>query len=191
MTTKKPTAYNNQLRIIAGKLKGRKISFADNIDGLRPTADRIRETVFNWLMGYVINANCLDAFAGSGALGLEALSRGAKHCLFLEKSPKALHQIKAHCEAFNLTNTAIKQDDAISCLNRAKGYDIIFLDPPFASDLLESALIAISNNACISEKTLIYIEAPKKLDTEILTHFSIVKSKTAGDVFFALLQKNV
>ena len=178
-----------ELRIISGKLKGQKCRFPVNIDGLRPTADRIRETLFNWLTGQLDNAVCLDAFSGSGALGFEALSRGAKSCDFIEINTAAIHCLKSNIEKYRLDSAQIIRTDAIRFLKTRSGYSVIFLDPPFQSALLQQALIAIQNNSAIDQATLIYIESSKRAKPEALEGFKLHKSAMAGEVFFALISK--
>ncbi len=181
---------NRTLRIIAGKFKARKCIFPDQIEGLRPTQDRVRETLFNWLMGSIIDAKCLDAFAGSGALGLEALSRGAKSCYFVEKNKHAIYTLKENCLRLNINNAKITQADALSILASDVNYDLIFLDPPFAGNMLETALEIILKNKSVDSSTLIYIECAKEGIPPILAQFTVYKSSSTSNVFFALIHKN-
>ncbi|MBK2125085.1 16S rRNA (guanine(966)-N(2))-methyltransferase RsmD [Fangia hongkongensis] len=186
---KNPNGYRT-LRIIAGKFKARKCIFPNQIEGLRPTQDRVRETLFNWLMGSVIDAKCLDAFAGSGALGLEALSRGAKSCHFVEKNKHAIHTLKENCLRLNINNVKITQTDALSILASDVNYNLIFLDPPFAGNILEAALDIILKNQNVDSSTLIYIECAKESTPPILAQFTAYKSASTSNVFFALIHKN-
>ncbi|MDC0534501.1 16S rRNA (guanine(966)-N(2))-methyltransferase RsmD [Francisellaceae bacterium] len=185
---------NQTLRVIGGELKSRKISFP-NISGisLRPTSDRTRETLFNWLAFDVTNTRCLDAFAGSGSLGIEALSRGAKDCTFYEVNRNVFIKLKSNLELlkidgksklfprpFNLKNTETTQP-----------YDLIFLDPPFNKGLLTEALEIIRTNHLLKNKGKIYFEAESNFDiTALEKEWNILKIKKSGDVIFGLLQIN-
>ena len=126
-----------RLRIVAGNWRSRLLDIAD-VEGLRPTAERVRETLFNWLAPHLDGARCLDLFAGTGALGFEALSRGAGSCDFVERSPQAVRQLRANVDLLGACNATVVQDDALDFITRFSGmpYDVVFLDPPFAADLL-------------------------------------------------------
>ena len=183
-----------EIRIIAGKWRGRKISVGD-FEGLRPTPDRIRETLFNWLQSHISEARCLDLFAGSGVLGLEALSRGAKSVTFIEKLPPASMALKKIVTTLAANTTCeIIQTDAIVWLQQQKNIsspsmDIIFLDPPFSSGLLLQALKALTHHPLVGAKTLIYIESAKSLTAEELPpNWQILKQKQAGEVAYHLVQ---
>ena len=128
---------NNLLRIIGGEWRSRKLKFAD-VPGLRPTPDRVRETLFNWLQWHVPGARCLDLFAGSGALGLEALSRGARDVVMVEKHPAAAQALRDNLTLLGARNARLVHDDALRYLGRVTvAFDLIFLDPPFRQMLLE------------------------------------------------------
>ena len=180
-----------QVRIIGGKYRGKKISFP-NTEGLRPTSDRIRETLFNWLMHHIIGARCLDAFAGSGALGFEAFSRGANEVVLIEQSALVYKNLQRIAHDFttpaheNKRLEVIHSDAEHYLKTNPNPFDIIFLDPPFALNnhniLLD--LIHISRN--LKKDGLIYIESPHLL-TLNETQWKIVKSKQAGAVYYALL----
>ncbi len=166
--TKKPEIHNsakrnkkgpNTLRIIGGEWRSRKLQFLD-APGLRPTPDRIRETLFNWLQGSIYDSNCLDLFAGSGAIGLEALSRGAESVDFVEKNASASEQLNSNLKLLKNDSTVFKMD-ALSFLDKHSAeqpYDIIFLDPPYRKGLLDKSLELLSTKALINENTLIYLE---------------------------------
>ena len=128
---------NGQLRIIGGQWRGRKLSFTA-AEGLRPTSDRVRETLFNWLAADIHGAKCLDLFAGSGALGLESLSRGATHCDFIDTSAAAIKQLQSHLQVLDgASRGRCHNDSALSFLTKAQQrWDMIFVDPPFGQDLL-------------------------------------------------------
>lgn len=144
----------SQLRIIGGQWRSRRLAFP-SIDGLRPTMDRVRETVFNWLQFDVEGAQVLDAFAGSGALGFEALSRGARHVTFLEKHPSASKQLLDNLSILKASNASVHTGDAIQWLNTQEhDFDLVFLDPPFHQQLLQPALNALKLKA----GALVYVE---------------------------------
>ena len=127
-----------RLRIVAGNWRSRLLDIAD-VPGLRPTSERIRETLFNWLAPRIEGARCLDLFAGTGALGLEALSRGAAATVFVEKSALAVGALKSNVEKLGAEGATICKADAFQYLRQipVKSFDIVFLDPPFAADMLE------------------------------------------------------
>lgn len=179
----------NTIRIIGGLYRGKKIHFPD-IMGLRPTPDRVRETVFNWLMNDIRDARCLDAFAGSGALGFEALSRSAAEVVMIESSIVAFQSLERSADTFKQTNLHIINTDAKTYLQTIKKpYDIIFLDPPFQSNYLAECLSIISKNNCLTEKGLVYIESPIEIALDP-KEWTIRKSKKAGQVFYALIEKS-
>lgn len=179
----------NTIRIIGGLYRGKKIHFPD-IMGLRPTPDRVRETVFNWLMNDIRNARCLDAFAGSGALGFEALSRSAAEVVMIESSIMAFQSLQRSAETFKQTSLDILNTDALTYLQTIKKpYDIIFLDPPFHSNCLAECLNSISKGNCLTEKGLVYIESPSEVALDSM-QWVIRKSKKAGQVFYALIEKS-
>ncbi|MGS2718643.1 16S rRNA (guanine(966)-N(2))-methyltransferase RsmD [Eionea flava] len=200
-TTKKPTAAtqktregDQQLRIIGGQWRGRKLSIA-NVDGLRPTGDRIRETLFNWLTGYVANSHCLDLFAGSGALGFECLSRGAAQVTLLEKHPQAAAQLRQHQQQLSSEqNSDVIETDTLTWLNDkhhpSTPVDIVFLDPPFAGDLWDQAIKQLEENIALSNRAIIYIETPKNKVVAIPSHWLVLKEKTSGQVCYRLFQRN-
>ncbi|PIE41806.1 MAG: 16S rRNA (guanine(966)-N(2))-methyltransferase RsmD [Gammaproteobacteria bacterium] len=198
----KPSPSNRakqQLRIIGGQWRGRKLTFTPE-QGLRPTLDRFRETLFNWLMFDIEGANCLDLFAGSGALGLEALSRGARQVTFIEKSKAAARQIEQHLTTLQCKQGAVINTDAIGWLERAKAlsndtcntdaFDIVFLDPPFHSSLLQQALEKLLNNSYIKNHGYIYIEAENSFQLPPLPQgWQLNREKQVKNKVFFLLQK--
>jgi len=158
---------SNSIRIISGQWRGRRLPVLDSA-GLRPSTDRVRETLFNWLMYDVSDANCLDLFAGTGALGLEALSRGAKSVQFVEASSLVASALQQNIAVLGLSEYAanVVRQDARSYLSNspAKPFDIVFLDPPFADNLLAQVITALSRSAWLADQALIYIEQAKKTD---------------------------
>lgn len=180
----------NQVRIIGGQFRGKKITFPDK-EGLRPTPDRVKETLFNWLMQDIQGMLCLDAFAGSGSLGFEAFSRGASQVIFLE-AEKEVYQ--------NLLKTKATFKDTINQLNiihkKAEDYfkickqrfDLIFLDPPFALENLNFYINLIEKYSLLKPQGLIYIESAQKPELD-KNYWQELKSKTAGQVSYSLYER--
>ena len=159
--SKNPDRGTNQLRIIGGKWRSRRVPFV-SAKGVRPTLDRFRETLFNWLMFDVEGARCLDLFAGSGALGLEALSRGAKDVVFVDDSPQVIRQIKENLCALESKTGQTYLSDARAWLQNQKPdqtFDIVFLDPPFHSDLLPQACSLLETAGWLNQEALVYVES--------------------------------
>lgn len=170
---------HHQLRIIGGEWRSRRLPFTA-IEGLRPTQDRVRETLFNWLMYEVEGANCLDVFAGSGALGLEALSRGAKNVSFIEKSSVAAKQIRQHLATLNCERGKVIESDALHMLSTTanEAVDIIFLDPPFSQQLLIPCCNQLVKQGYSQEESLIYVEAEPDFDiTQLPREWVLIKDK--------------
>lgn len=180
------------LRIIAGQLKGRKIQFPAT-PGLRPTGDRIRETLFNWLTPILPQARCLDLFSGSGILGLEALSRGAKEVTFVEQNQIACQQIMAHILEFKLEKSCkLFSSAAIDFLSHGSQmpYDIVFLDPPFESDLISVCSQYLEQRNLLKKPAYIYLETDKKLlYPPIPGTWKLIHSQFAGQVAFHLAKR--
>jgi 16S rRNA (guanine966-N2)-methyltransferase len=185
---KKPSARPGQLRIIGGQWRGRKLSFPA-VDGLRPTSDRVRETLFNWLAPVVPGARCLDLFSGSGALGLEALSRGAAHCDFVDSSNAALGQIAKHLETLGASDRGQCHTlSAMQFLQQATtAYDVVFIDPPFSSDLVNTSCSALAEGQLLAPGAHIYLET-RGSETAPQTpgNWALHRDKRAGDVAYRL-----
>jgi len=180
----------NSLRIIGGQWRGRKLAFP-KIDAIRPTPSRVRETLFNWLAPMISGANCLDCFTGSGALGFEALSRGAASVTFCDNNPKIISTLKQHAALLESSNGVFVQTDTLSFLNRTtEQFNLIFLDPPFNSDLLAQCFEFLSKSDCLASEAMIYVEAHLKeelpsIPSDWLAH----RNKKAGDVAYYLFIK--
>jgi 16S rRNA (guanine966-N2)-methyltransferase len=162
--------------------------------GLRPTSERIRETLFNWLSIDVPGATCLDLFAGSGALGFEALSRGAKAVTFVETSAPALRELKNNIVALGAEGaTAVQQDARAFLRGKPVGtYDIVFLDPPFADDLLEECCRLLQSNGWLKPAALVYLEQGRRQDALALPGgWRVEKEKTAGNVRYSLIRAGI
>ncbi len=178
-----------QLRIIGGQWRGRRLRFAGG-SGLRPTADRNRETLFNWLQGQIDGARVLDLFAGSGALGLEALSRGAASAVFVEHSRGACRSLEQNIAMLDAAGRAevISGDARRFLRDRPAPFDLIFLDPPFAADLLDPALAALAAWP-LPGHSRIYVEAPlHPAPPELPAGWALCRERSAGAVWFALLR---
>ena len=184
-TTNKQTS--GQVRIIAGQCRGRRINFPAVI-GLRPTGDRLRETLFNWLTADLKGARCLDLFAGSGALGFEAASRGAGEVILLELNNTAARALGDNIDLLGLKSTTVVNTDALNWLQQnasdSKPFDIIFLDPPFDPTLLADTIAALTQqSALLAQDAMIYIEAPARQTLDFMPDsWRLHRHKTAGDV---------
>lgn len=172
-----------QIRIIGGKWRGRKLKVL-NTPELRPTPNRIRETLFNWLMFDIKDTVCLDAFAGTGALGFEALSRGAQHVSFCEVSPTIAQELTKNITLLDCAKTAsvLQQNFLTASFNQQ--FDIIFLDPPFHQNLIADCLEKIRQ--LLVPGGLVYVET--EIDYNLAADFPILKSQKAGNVRYYLLQ---
>ena len=183
--TKKQTS--GQVRIIAGQCGGRRINFPAVV-GLRPTGDRLRETLFNWLTTELRGARCLDLFAGSGALGLEAASRGASEVILLELDHTASQALSKNIDMLGLKSARVFNTNALNWLQQtasdSKPFDIIFLDPPFDSTLLAQAIDALSQQSTLlAQDAMIYIETPAHHTPDFIPEgWQLHRHKTAGDV---------
>ncbi|MCW5589641.1 MAG: 16S rRNA (guanine(966)-N(2))-methyltransferase RsmD [Legionellales bacterium] len=179
------TQHNNQqVRIIGGKWRGRKLNFpADK--AIRPTSDRIRETVFNWLQSTIVDANCLDAFAGSGALGFEALSRGAKQVTFIDSNIQTIRYLQQVAQQLGAEHSQFFHAQLPNgSLHLNKPFDIIFLDPPFASPLLMQVLAWILKEDLLDTSGMLYLES--SIDIQ-LDDFIEYRAKKSGQVYYKLL----
>lgn len=180
-------AAQGMLRIIGGQWRSRKLHF-QAAEGLRPTSDRIRETLFNWLSPHIHGAHCLDLFAGSGALGLEALSRYAAQCDFVETDSTTCRQIRDHLTTLKCNTAAVHCQTAQSYIaaNDIK-HSIIFLDPPFHKQLLTPIIEALAGKP-LGDDTLIYIETAADEALPLLpNHWHTDKEKKAGHVNYRLI----
>ncbi len=178
----------NQLRIIGGEWKRRQLPFA-SVDGLRPTPDRVRETLFNWLMWDIQNARVLDLCAGSGALSFEALSRGAHHVLMIEPNHIQAQFLKDNAKLLQAKNCQIQVATAQQTIAHLKDqFDLVFLDPPYSLNLWQELAIAV--NPYIKVNGFIYVEADQDLKRLVLpTTWKQIKETKAGSVRAGLYQK--
>lgn len=181
-------ARTNQLRIVGGRYRGRRLPVPAQ-PGLRPTADRTRETLFNWLAPVVAGARCLDAFAGSGALGLEAASRGAAQVVMLERAGQVVRQLQDNVRALGATEIQLRQADALRWLDAPADapFDIVFLDPPFAEGLLDPAIRLLAQHDWVAPGTRIYLEAASRSPFGGLpAGWELTRDKIAGQVRYGL-----
>jgi 16S rRNA (guanine966-N2)-methyltransferase len=178
-----------RLRIIAGHYRGRILPVPD-APGLRPTGDRVRETVFSWLAPVIAGARCLDAFAGSGALGLEAASRGAGSVTLIERSERVARQLQTNVRTLEARNVEVIRADALRWLSSnttAAPFDLVFLDPPFDDDLLGPACRLLDTGGKLSSSAHIYLELPAHRDHPALpSAWEVLRERTAGAVRFML-----
>ena len=185
------TGRQNSLRIIGGSFRRRKINFPD-IEGLKPTSDRTRETLFNWLQDCIQASRCIDLFAGSGALGIEALSRGAERAVFIEKNKSAAKAIEHNLKMLGLENGEVSNSETLRWLQTASEgkakFNIAFIDPPFVDDICRVCNeLAVSNFLQTSSK--IYVESGVELlEADLPENWIKLKQKKAGKVHYYLFE---
>lgn len=182
-----------QLRLIGGEWRGRKLQFPA-LPGLRPSPDRIRETLFNWLAPELPGSRCLDLFAGSGALGLEALSRGAVHATFVDSQLPASRQLEAHLRTLRCDRGRVICDSAPCWLAQAapEAFDILFLDPPFHAGLLAEVCDTLEQRGWLSANALIYIEsASDEALPPLPANWRLHRDKRASQVAYRLYRREV
>ena len=181
-----------ELRIIGGQWRGRKLSFAD-LNGLRPSGDRIRETLFNWLAPYLPGATCLDLFAGSGALCFEALSRGAAQLYFVDSAAEVKSQLLQHRQSLGCSNADVIQADGLNWLKKQAGesnagFDIVFLDPPFADDRLTECFELLQLPGILKPSALFYFETNRDSILPALADSWILhRHKKTGQIQYGLI----
>ena len=188
-----PATGSNKLRIIGGRWRSRKLEFA-SLPGLRPTTDRVRETLFNWLQAKIPGARCLDLFAGSGALGLEALSRGAAHVTLVDSADAVVRQLRLNLELLDTEQHAsVVHSQASRWLQSAitgERFDLVFLDPPFAQGMLAECCEALEQQGLLQPNAWIYIEAEKILQPlPVPSHWQLHRSLNAGQAGCYLFQR--
>lgn len=181
-----------RLRIVGGRLRGRRLSVPAQ-PGLRPTPDRVRETLFNWLQPMVEGSRCLDLFAGSGALGLEAHSRGAAEVVLVERAEVVARQLRRMVEDWGLTGVQVARADARHWLRGPpRAFDIVFLDPPFASGLLGPVCVQLGRGGWLAAGASVYLEAAVATGLPAVpAGWRLVRSDQAGEVCFALAEVEV
>ncbi len=174
-----------KVRIIGGRWRGRRLPVPD-LPGLRPTPDRVRETLFNWLAPMMERARCLDLFAGTGALGIEAASRGAASVTLVESSPPAAAALRKHAQVLDQAVVEVVIDEALAWLQGpVRAFDIVFLDPPFGQGLLPRCLDLLSQRGWLAPEAHIYLET--ELDDLVLPDgWQLTRSRKAGNVRYHL-----
>ncbi len=179
---------SNRLRIIGGTWRSRRLSFPD-VPGLRPTTDRVRETLFNWLQPVVEGARCLDLYAGSGALGLEALSRGAAETVFVERDAKVADALEQNLRLLGSEAGRVVRSDVLNFLRSgARPFDIVFLDPPFRQGLLEPSLRRLAEGGWLASEARVYLESEGEAGLPALpAGWEPLRSKLAGQVAYHLV----
>jgi 16S rRNA (guanine966-N2)-methyltransferase len=176
----------NQVRIIAGTWRGRRLSFAP-VPGLRPTPDRVRETLFNWLAPVIRGARCLDLYAGSGALGLEAASRGAAEVVLVDNDRQVVAALGRQLETLGAHQVRVVQAEVLEWLfGPSSTFDIVFLDPPFRRGMLHPCIQQLAGRGWLSDQARVYIEAEKGLVPELPENWELLRSKAAGQVGYHL-----
>jgi len=177
------------LRIIGGIWRGRKLGFPD-VEGLRPTGDRIRETVFNWLQPVLGGSRCLDLFAGSGALGLEAASRGAEQVVLVETDRSAYQLLQTNLDVLQASQCQLFHGRAEQFLaSQQQPFDVVFIDPPFQADLWTDIAELLTDKALLNDGARIYLEYPRRQDMpDLPSSWHLLKEKKAGDVKYCLFE---
>lgn len=186
-TSAKKTTGAQKLRIIGGEWRSRQVAIP-SVEGLRPTPDRVRETLFNWIHHSVPASRCADLFCGSGALGLEALSRGAKSCVFVDNHRSVAQQMRDNLKILNSTAGTVVQANAIEYLKTTPvtPFDLVFLDPPFRKGWLEQ-IIPLLEQGWLSQRAWVYIEMEKENSLPPLAnHWQLLKEKHAGQLSYRL-----
>ena len=183
-------AHSRELRIIGGTWRGRRLRFPPQ-EEIRPTPDRVRETLFNWLGPRVVGARCLDLYAGSGALGLEALSRGAAEVTFVERDGVAVRELRARLAEWGAVGGQVEHADAVRFLgSTARPFAIVFLDPPFASGLLPRIATLLEDQHWLGANALVYVETDATTGLpELPSTWQITKTRQAGAVGYHLLTR--
>ncbi|NHB59615.1 16S rRNA (guanine(966)-N(2))-methyltransferase [Photorhabdus sp. RW14-46] len=185
---KKPQRQSmGQIRIIGGKWRGRKLPVPDS-PGLRPTTDRVRETLFNWLAPIIQEAHCLDCYAGSGALGLEALSRYAAQVTLIEYEHNIAKQLSANLDLLNAQNAKVINDSALTYLSQpGTSYEVVFLDPPFRKGMLSETIKLLEEQNWLADESWIYVEAESESTAiDVPVNWQLHREKVAGQVAYRL-----
>ena len=178
-----------KLRIVAGNLRGSKLAVPDR-PGLRPTSDRVRETLFNWLMPVIEGARCLDLYSGTGALGIEAISRGAAACTFVESDRALARDLRENLARLKIESARVVEGDALSMLaGRAEPFDVVFLDPPFSGDLWDASAERLETHGWLAPNGWIYVESPAGAALALPDAWKLHREGQAGAVRFALYRR--
>ncbi|MBK4764800.1 MAG: 16S rRNA (guanine(966)-N(2))-methyltransferase RsmD [Pantoea sp. Brub] len=177
-----------KIRIVGGKWRGYKLPILNNIKLLRPTTDSMRETLFNWLSPIIKKANCLDCFSGSGALGLESLSRYANSATMLDLEYSLVNQIKQNLQKFKAMNAKVIQTDTLIWLKKqGQPFDIVFIDPPFQKNLIDKTVKLLESNGWLNTRSFIYIENSLGNNSpSIPQNWQLYRKKITGKVIYYL-----
>jgi len=178
-----------RVRIIGGTLRGSRLEVPDT-PGLRPTPDRVRETLFNWLMPVIEGAHCLDLFAGTGALGIEALSRGAAAVNFVEANAQLADLLRANLSRLKQDARVVRGDAQRFLAETANRYDLAFLDPPFGADLWTAAAQALEAHGRLQANAWIYVESPADTPLALPAQWTPHRESRAGAVRYALYRRS-
>ena len=185
---------DSKIRIIGGHWRGRKLSVL-NDQGLRPTGDRLKETLFNWLAPFLPGAHCLDAYAGTGSLGLEALSRGVNHVHFIENNARTVEQLRTNLQLLQCSEASVHHHSANDWLSQhlpthieQAPFDIVFVDPPFAQDLWQNTVDQLQGGHWLKEGALVYMESPKEQALLTPDSWRVYRQKVAGQVCITLYE---
>jgi 16S rRNA (guanine966-N2)-methyltransferase len=177
-----------RVRIIGGTLRNSRLDVPD-LPGLRPTADRVRETLFNWLQPVVEGSHCLDLFAGTGALGIEALSRGAAAVTFIEREPRLAAALKANLARLKVAGDVVGDDASRWLRGQARPFDVVLLDPPFALDAWAATARTLEDGGWIAPRGWIYVEAPRGAVFSLPQNWLVHRQGQAGEVAYALYRR--
>ena len=181
-----------EVRVISGKWRGRKLAVLD-AEGLRPTTDRVKETLFNWLMHDISGAKVLDCFAGSGGLAIEALSRHAASATLIERDTSLARHLMQNLQKLQCDNAQVINQDCLSLLASGadKQYDVVFIDPPFRQNLALACCQALEQQQWLTDDALIYLETEKELQlTQFPANWRLLKEKIAGQLAYRLYQRS-
>lgn len=185
----KNNTYENDVRILGGKFKGKLLPVLD-VEGLRPTTSRVRETIFSWIKDSLGNAKVLDLFAGSGALGLEAYSRGAKDVTLVELDKDNSSNLKEIAKSMSYDEIHVINDDALHFLdNVSSTFNIVFIDPPYKLDIYEKVLEKLLDKNLIDDDSLIYVEM-RNGSNKIVPGYEIIREENAGQSKYSLWTKS-
>ncbi len=183
------SAPTGRIRIIGGHLRNSRLD-VPGIPGLRPTAERVRETLFNWLAPVIAGAQCLDLCAGTGALGIEALSRGAARTQFVERDARAAQALRDNLARLKAQGGEVATADAAAYLRgAARPYDVVFLDPPFALDLWEALTLQLERGGWLAPAAWIYVESPRERAPSVPEPWRAHREGQAGEVRYALYRR--
>jgi 16S rRNA (guanine966-N2)-methyltransferase len=179
-----------RVRIIGGQLRNSKLAVPD-LPGLRPTPERVRETLFNWLQPVIDGARCLDLYAGTGALGIEALSRGAADVVFVERDPRSASALRDNLARLKAGGGSVVADDASRWLGgMPRHFDLVFLDPPFAADAWCPVAASLETGGWLAPIAWIYVESPRGADLSFPSNWHVHRQGQAGDVGYVLYRRH-